>query len=126
MDNFSPEQISAMINMLQHMLETQSSQSSQKNSDTHSIKPEKKIKKRTSKNSSFVNKFVDMPEKNMHKEDIEIDKKLKIQPPVPRTRKFIAVDVTCRVCGKKEKVSPALLTEGATRYKCNKCCSSAG
>jgi len=123
MDNLSPEQITSMINLLQSMLSTQ--QTSEE-TNTHSIKPEKKLNKKNKKNKTFVNKFVDMPENNMHREDTEIDKKLKVQPPVPRTRKFVPVGVICRVCGKREEVSPALLTEGANRYKCNKCCTSAG
>lgn len=71
------------------------------------------------------NLFETMPERNMHKEDVEIDKRLRKYPITERSRKLYMIDVQCRVCGKKEKVSP-VLCESPDRYKCNKCASSAG
>jgi hypothetical protein len=67
-----------------------------------------------------------MMEKRMHMEDIEIDKKLIVQPPVPRARPFNLVTAICRVCGKKETVNPVLITDSLDRYKCNKCSGAAG
>jgi hypothetical protein len=67
-----------------------------------------------------------MPELNMHKEDVAIDKKLAKFPPVSRARQFEMVDVKCRVCGRTETVSPSLVFEGLERYKCNNCSTSAG
>lgn len=75
--------------------------------------------------TEHYNKFIDMPEKDMHKEDTEIDKKLNKNGPTPRTRSFNFVDVTCRVCGKKESISPALV-DSISRYKCNTCATSSG
>lgn len=72
------------------------------------------------------NKFLDMPESRMHKEDSTIDKLLAKQPPVVRTRGYQPITVSCRVCGKKEDVNPALVVEGAARYKCNKCSTTEG
>ena len=72
-----------------------------------------------------VNKFDSMIEKNMFRDDIAIDRKLSIQPPSPRTRSFTTISVSCRVCGKKENLSPALVSE-PTRYKCNSCSRSGG
>lgn len=72
------------------------------------------------------NRFLDMGVKDLHRDDIEIDKALKKFPPTPRTRQFKPIDVVCRSCGKKESVSPALLHDSAERYKCNKCSGSAG
>lgn len=72
------------------------------------------------------NKFLSMGVKDLHKEDIEIDKMLNKSPPTPRTRRFKPVNVVCRSCGKKESVSPSLLHDTADRYKCNNCSGSAG
>lgn len=72
-----------------------------------------------------TNKFLDMPESKMHKDDTLIDKKLSQQPPVPRSRDFEPIKVMCRVCNKTEFVSPSLV-ENASRYKCNKCSTNPG
>lgn len=80
--------------------------------------PKKKKKK-------FVNKFLNMKEATMHKDDSVIDKKLNRLPPTQRTRNFEYVKVKCRVCGKEENVIPAL-AEVRDRYKCNKCSTSPG
>lgn len=80
-----------------------------------------KIKKKQSKN-----KFLSMGVKDLHKEDVEIDKVLNKNPPTPRTRPFEFVDVVCRSCGKRESISPSLLQDSPSRYKCNKCSSSPG
>jgi len=117
--DLSPDQIQQMINMLQQMLDTQSSDT------THKIKSNIRTKKASSKQSTYVNKFVDMPEHNMHKDDVEIDKKLHKQPPVPRKRKNSLVSVQCRVCGKKDQISASIIGD-RDRYKCNKCSISAG
>lgn len=95
--------------------------------------PKKQKKKSPLKNKSVKvteshsdNKFLTMGVKDLHKDDTEIDKALKKFPPTPRTRQFKAIDVVCRSCGKREKVSPLLVHESSDRYKCNKCSSSAG
>jgi hypothetical protein len=114
-----------MIVMLQSMLPEQSAT----NNTAESIAVENdfiKSKKVKATKAPRPNKFSDMPEKNMHKEDIAIDKKLAVHPPVPRARQFASVDVQCRVCGRKETVNPVLLPDSVERYKCNKCSSSAG
>jgi hypothetical protein len=85
------------------------------------IKP-RKAKKVAKK---LINKFDNMSEKNLHKDDIEFDKKVSQLPPVPRTRLFKPVQVQCRSCGKKESVNPAVL-DSIERYKCNKCCANPG
>lgn len=88
----------------------------------------KNIKKpRAKKNKTeHINLFEDMPEKNMHKEDIAIDKKLKKFAPTPRRRPSLLLDVKCRVCGKEESVSAKMLPETSSRYKCNDCSQSGG
>ena len=101
---------------------------------TEETKPNTKTKRRNNKHkiskddkkTKSINKFLDMPEANMHKEDSKIDRLLSKQPPVARSREFRSVVVTCRVCGKTEEVHPGLVTEGASRYKCNKCSTSEG
>ena len=77
-------------------------------------------KKSTTAKKQSLNKFETMDIRGMHKEDVEIDRVLNVKPPSPRTRKYNSVDVTCRSCGKREKVNPVLVTE-ASRYKCNTC-----
>ena len=78
------------------------------------------------KRKQLKNKFLDMPEKDMHKADSAIDKKLSVHPPTPRNRKFAKIDVACRTCGKQEKVNHSIVPEQLDRYKCNKCSSSSG
>jgi hypothetical protein len=72
-----------------------------------------------------TNKFDNMPERNMFKEDIQIDRKLRVVDPCPRTRSFNTIEVSCRVCGKKDSINPVLVHE-PTRYKCNGCAKSGG
>lgn len=125
--NLDPQQIQQMILMLQSMLPK-----SEQLQDNIQAKPAKKP--RTKKNNpaqtkskpSRENKFDTMMESRMHKEDIAIDKKLSVLPPVPRSRPFEWVNAICRVCGKKEKVNPVLITDSIDRYKCNKCATGAG
>tara|TARA_B100001564_G_C20404437_1_gene562684 strand:+ start:34 stop:444 length:411 start_codon:yes stop_codon:yes gene_type:complete len=72
------------------------------------------------------NLFLDMPEKDMHKNDVLIDQKLKSSQPIVRNRPAALVDVRCRVCGKQEQVSAQLIVDGVNRYKCNNCARGAG
>jgi len=115
-----PEQIKKLINALQGLLPS--------DNDEEDV-VESKIKTKTSRASSKKkqkNLFLEMAEKDMHKSDSAIDKKLNISPPTPRNRKFVPVEVKCRSCGRTEKVNPAIVPESVDRYKCNKCSSSAG
>lgn len=120
--NFNnPEQIKQLISLLQQMLP------SDDNEDSKSESPIKTKSARANKNKkTSKNKFLDMQEKNMHKEDIAIDKKLAINAPTPRNREFMPVEVRCRSCGKKEKVNPAIVPDSVDRYKCNKCSTIPG
>jgi hypothetical protein len=118
----NPEQIKNLIQVLQTLLP-------QATGDTETEEEfSAPIKTRGSKTrpKQAKNKFTDMPEHNMHKEDVAIDKKLAKFPPVSRARQFELVDVKCRVCGRTETVSPSLVFEGLERYKCNNCSTSAG
>lgn len=87
-------------------------------------KSESKGKNKKSQND-FNNKFLLMPEKDMHKEDSAIDKKLNVHPPVLRAREFEPVEVTCRVCHRTESVHPSLV-DSLSRYKCNNCSKNPG
>jgi lysyl-tRNA synthetase class I len=80
----------------------------------------------SSPNQNKANKFDDMREKHLHKEDVEIDKVLSRYPPTNRSREFSMIDVTCRVCGRKEEINPALLYDAPNRYKCNRCSKEPG
>jgi hypothetical protein len=86
---------------------------------------QKSVTKNNKNTTEFHNKFLQMPESKLHTEDIEIDRKLNRFPPTHRGRKYHPVDVKCRVCGKAERINPALI-ESVDRYKCNKCCSIPG
>ena len=72
-----------------------------------------------------INKFEQMSEFNMCKEDTAIDQKIIKPPPSARIRDYEPIKVRCRVCGKNEKVAPNLV-ESIERYKCNKCATGAG
>jgi len=124
----NPEQIKQLISLLEALLpnknesdETPGPSGSEAVEDTSVTyatknKPKEKV---------HQNKFLSMPEINMHKEDRELDQKLAKHAPVARARDYEPVTVICRLCGKKERISPALV-ESSSRYKCNKCSSSAG
>lgn len=85
----------------------------------------KSRKQKTIERGEQRNKFLDMQEKNMHKEDTTFQKKVSKHPPVPRSRPFTPISVRCRVCGNVEDVNPRLV-ESPDRYKCNDCSGSAG
>lgn len=133
--NLNPQQIQQMIQLLQAMLPA-AGQSPTTSSEATNLEPmpKRKPRKKTANSSTHnikskpvrENKFDQMAELNMHREDIAVDKKLAIQPPVPRARKFRMVKATCRVCGKTEEINPVLITDSLDRYKCNKCSAGAG
>lgn len=91
----------------------------------HSPKKQKTTKSKNIKKKSTNNLFENMSEFRMHKDDVQIDKKLRTQNPTQRTRQYKPITVKCRICGKQEEVSPSVV-DSIERYKCNKCCSSAG
>lgn len=128
--NLDPQQIQQMILMLQAMLPKQdvveSSGPESVSAPSKKKAPRTNNKNKASTSKPFTNKFDSMPEMRMHKEDTAIDKKLIVQPPVPRARPFNLVNAICRVCGKKESVNPVLITDSLDRYKCNKCSGAAG
>jgi hypothetical protein len=121
-----PQQIQQMIAMLQQMLPTNNIEDEQpktkKSKKTNPIK----TKKTNIAKEDHENKFMEMSEMTMHKNDSLIDKKLSKFPPTPRNRTFEPVSVSCRVCGKKEKVHPTLILDSVDRYKCNNCSTSQG
>lgn len=92
--------------------------------EDHAFNPKIKTKNINVKKKTH-NKFDSMPEYRMHKEDVEIDKKLNVAPPSQRSRTYKPVDARCRVCGRVESVNPALV-DSSERYKCNRCAASAG
>lgn len=122
----NPEQIQSLINLLQNLLTSTTSNSN----DSDIKKDEYAIEPKQSRSKKIVpqeNKFLDMPEKNMHKDDIAVDKALCKHPPVARAREFTPVKAKCRVCGKEEMVNPALVYDlRDNRYKCNRCSTSSG
>lgn len=125
----NPEQVKQLIAVLQALLPKEESNNSTEpepevidnNIDTTPIRS----KKVTAGNNSRENKFLMMPELNMHKEDSELDRKLAKHPPIARSREYSPVSVRCRICGRTDMVNPALV-DTMDRYKCNKCAASAG
>lgn len=126
LSNLDPNQIKQLIGLLQQMLPSDTI----KKSGVKKSKPKKKnttiTKSKRIVDQDRENKFLSMPELNMHKSDTSIDKKLNKFPPTPRSRNFNLIEVTCRICGKKEEISPKLAPESVDRYKCNQCSSSQG
>lgn len=126
----SNEDIQQLIAILQKGLTNNTSKKKNKATKTEELDEEENTSVMKTKSvkikGNTKNKFLSMGVKDLHKEDIEIDKMLRQSPPTPRTRQFKPVKVTCRSCGKKESVSPSLLHDSAERYKCNKCSGSAG
>lgn len=129
--NLDPRQIQQMILMLQSMLPQSNDEIKQEELPKSEAKQSRSRSKKNTQHKaktkpSRENKFDAMMEARMHKEDIAIDKKLSVLPPVPRARPFEWINAVCRVCGKKEKVNPVLITDSIDRYKCNKCATGAG
>lgn len=110
-------QIEAIENTEQHQADDDSP-------EDYILNPKIKTKNINIKKNAH-NKFEQMPEYRMHKEDTVIDKKLNISPPSQRNRVYQPVNVRCRVCGKTESVNPSLI-DSSERYKCNRCAASAG
>lgn len=132
-DISNPEQIKQLISLLQGLLPKEETVSKPekktvKNKQTKFANNNIKTKTRKTKSAETEsqNRFLEMPEMNMHKSDVEIDKKLCRHPPTKRNREYEPIKVACRVCGKKESINPAILPDSADRYKCNKCSSSSG
>lgn len=129
--NTDTKDIKKLIALLQVLVDINDNDSeeedekSKNTNNTKSTRTSKPTKKRNKKQAEFVNKFLDMPEKDMHKDDSGIDKKLNVHPPVARAREFDPIEVMCRVCHTTELVPPSLV-ESVSRYKCNKCAKNPG
>jgi hypothetical protein len=120
------DDIQQLITLLQKLVVNSSDNSTDEPVVKKTRKPKTKNKNTSQPTKKkFINKFNDMPEMNMFKEDVAIDKKLQKGPPTPRNRPFSFVKVQCRVCGKSDEV-PETLVETIDRYKCNKCATGAG
>jgi hypothetical protein len=122
----NPEQIKALISMLQTLLPNTQQEKSIPIDDAKHEESSIKTRRRNTF-TGHTNKFLDMPEKDMHKEDSAIDKKLAQSVPVARGREYTPVKVTCRVCGRTDIVNPAIVHDlRENRYKCNTCSTSSG
>jgi hypothetical protein len=119
-----PEKLKQLISLLSSLLpddkEEESTKTKKKKSD-----PIKNNSRKLNTKSTRENRFLDMPEAGMHKEDCLIDKKLQKYPPTLRNRPISFVTVKCRVCGKSEEISENMV-DSTDRYKCNNCSTSAG
>lgn len=129
--NVDPNKIQAMIEILQSMLVTDDTKdisvSEPQTQQQPQVESSQIFKVNKKDSNGFINKFDTMMEKNMHKEDTIIDRKLQVHPPVARSRSYNPVSVKCRVCGKQENINPQLATHTESdRYKCNRCSSSPG
>lgn len=125
----NPDQVKSLIAILQGLLPKESETASESDSEDEFTNQAIKTKglKNRKKQDPSKNKFLSMPEKDMHKDDVAIDRVLAQSSPVARTREYEPIKVKCRVCGKEDMVNPSIvydLREG--RYKCNKCSTSSG
>jgi hypothetical protein len=128
----NPEQVKQLIAVLQALLPKEDNPETEPPTQEIKQKPDTDIndtpirsKKVTAGNGKRENKFLAMPEINMHREDAELDKKLAKHPPIARSREYSPVSVRCRICGRTDMVNPSLV-DTMDRYKCNKCAASAG
>lgn len=123
----NPDQIKQLITVLQQLLPKE--QAAAETEADNQAQPQTPSRQKVINNKNSYehreNKFLSMPELNMHKEDTLVDKQLIKHPPVARARSFEPIQVTCRICGKTETVSPSLV-DSSNRYKCNRCASTAG
>lgn len=122
MNDTNPEDLKKIIAILQAVV---GAKDSDKQPEPQPTAIKSKSKKRQPLDGNNHNKFLDMQEKNMHKEDTAFQQKVSKHPPVPRSRPFTPISVRCRVCGNVEEVNPRLV-ESPDRYKCNNCSGSAG
>lgn len=125
----NPEQLKKFIAALSSLLPPEENNLPEKPKAKKTRTTKKTTRKTTNKTRTSEerhNKFLDMAENNMFKEDPKVAKKLYNQPPMRRRSKKAKLSVTCRICGKREEISSALLYGDKDRYKCNKCCGSAG
>lgn len=125
----NPEQLKKFIAALSSLLPPEENNIAEKPKARKTRTTRKTTKKITSKTRTSEekhNKFLDMAESNMFKEDPKVAQKLYNQPPMKRRSKKAKLSVTCRICGKREEISSSLLYGDKDRYKCNKCCGSAG
>jgi hypothetical protein len=118
------DDIKALIAILQKGL-VDDDDSEEEQAQKAAVKKKSKTSTPKPKKKKAINKFNNMAEFGMCKEDVEIDRKIKKPPPSARNRPFDFIKVQCRVCGKSEKVAPTLV-ESIERYKCNKCATGAG
>ena len=116
----NPEDIKKLISALQALIPKED------NCDPEPVVSKKKTKKDIIKKDKSTNKFLNMPERNSHKEDCKIDNLLSKSPPIERRPGVTTIDVVCRVCGKKYNINKSLLFEGISRYKCNNCSTQPG
>ena len=125
----NPEQLKKFIAALSSLLPPEENNVPEKPKAKKTRTTKKTTRKTTNKTRTSEerhNKFLDMAENNMFKEDPKVAKKLYNQPPMRRRSKKAKLSVTSRICGKREEISSSLLYGDKDRYKCNKCCSSAG
>ena len=125
----NPEQLKKFIAALSSLLPPEENNVPEKPKAKKTRTTKKTTRKTTNKTRTSEerhNKFLDMAENNMFKEDPKVAKKLYNQPPMKRRSKKAKLSVTCRICGKREEISSSLLYGDKDRYKCNKCCGSAG
>jgi hypothetical protein len=116
-----PEKIKQLIDLLGSLLDTEDEQVEEPKKKKVATKTTRRTKTANNKKPKSTNKFLDMAEMHMHKEDSKIDKQLQKFPPTPRTRPSVSnISVKCRICGKEESISQGLLFEGPNRYKCIK------
>ncbi len=128
MGNVDTDKLKQLLYAMIETLDGDNSPSPSPETETPQESPNKQVVNnvRKKKYGTQENLFLSMPEKDMHKNDVEIDKKLAPKQLTARNRRSTEVDVKCRVCGKQQTISQSLITDGVHRYKCNDCSRSSG
>ena len=72
------------------------------------------------------NLFDEMPQKNMHKDDTEIDRALAVEDITPRNRQSSIVSVVCMRCDEEKQMSASMVPQEKERFICNNCQTRGG
>ena len=145
LDSLSPEQIEELQSLLQKSSVTSRETKKKKRRGKRRRKRREAAKARENqvkkekepqKNSSSVEDFLvgitlTQQEREQLEEASKADKAMGVHEPrdSPRPQKNKTdhrVEMRCRICGKDERVSPALVPPERDRFKCNECCCRAG
>jgi hypothetical protein len=145
LDSLSPEQIEELQSLLQKSSVTSRDTKKKKRRGKRRRKRREAAKAREEREARKTQEKKQSPsaedflsgikltkaEREQLEEASKSDKAMGVHEPrdSPRPRKNKTdhrVEMRCRICGKDERVSPALVPPERDRFKCNECCCRAG